>query len=83
MVTDEDLDRFIRAVYNVAETQPGWRARFMAIMQEIGIEDFQRYQELAQRCEAMDLIAKRDDHYVLVVITDAGKRYVESGRTEA
>jgi hypothetical protein len=81
--TDEDLDRFIRAVYNVAENQPGWRAGYEAIMQEIGIDDFQRYQELARRCEGIGYISSRANHYALVRITEHGKWYVESDRTEA
>ncbi len=83
METDEDLDSFIQDVYEVAKDQTGWRAEASQIMRQMGIDDLQRYQELARRCEAIGYISSRANHYALVSITEHGKWYVESGRTEA
>jgi hypothetical protein len=97
MATDEDLISFMQTVYDVAKDQSGWRAEGAQIMRRLGLDpsdlnlgnpssntasrDARLYKELAQRCEAMDLITKKANHYALVALTDAGKRYVEGGFT--
>ena|SRR5215208_5628066 len=95
MPDEQDVQRFMQAVYDTREQTRGV-AYVTEIMRQMGLEasslpdlahnpttdDDRCYTHLAQYCEEKrGYIKSLDDRYLSVMITDDGIEYVESGST--
>ena len=95
VVTDELVDRFLRAVSDQGKAnQRGWAAG-EAVMQRMDLEpsdlrlgdpdsevarrDADHYRELARYCDDEGYITKKDDNYWVVAITPEGWRRIFGG----
>jgi hypothetical protein len=90
IVTDEDVERFLRAVHEEGEHSPDGVVHAAKVMGRMDLQasslldlahnpttgDDKLYKGLGRYCKGQYLIESKDDRYVWVKITDSGKQYL-------